>query len=387
MNFFRNVLLTMTSFLFSACGTVQIQAFPNPPLVPETPVKSRETAVLAGGCFWGMEAVFESLSGVDSVISGYAGGDASTAFYEKVGSGNTGHAEAIQILYNPKVISYGTLLKIYFSVAHDPTQLDFQGPDHGRQYRSEIFTTADYQKQVAQSYMELLKKAGVFPTPLVTRISVLKAFYPAEDYHQNFLKNHPTHPYIQRWDMPKLELLSKLYPQHLAQTWKLQNTWAGLQVLPPGTQPEVAVNLSDDQWKAQLTPVQYHILREQGTERAYSGPYVDEHRPGTFYSAATGQPLFSAETKFDSGTGWPSFSKPLLPNSVILRRDNSYGAERIEVLDASSASHLGHVFDDGPGIDEFPEGTGLRYCINGNALIFVPEGGPVPALVARYLDN
>ena len=103
--------------------------------------------------------------------------------------------------------------------------------------------------------------------------------------------------------MPKLELLSKLYPQHLAQTWKLQNPWAGLQVLPPGTQPEVAVNLSDDQWKAQLTPIQYHILREQGTERAYSGPYVDEHRPGTFYSAATGQPLFSAETKFDSGTG------------------------------------------------------------------------------------
>ena len=206
------LLVSMAAMLF--LGAVGAAAdVPNPPMDMPAMTKGIQTVVLAGGCFWGMEGVFERLKGVVDVTSGYSGGEANTALYEMVGSGLTGHAESIQVHYNPSVISYGTLLKVFFTVAHDPTELNFQGPDHGTQYRSAIFYANEGQKQVAESYIKALDQAKLFSRQIVTQVVPLKAFYPAEAYHQKFLDNNPDYPYIVFWDLPKIASLKKTYPE------------------------------------------------------------------------------------------------------------------------------------------------------------------------------
>jgi peptide-methionine (S)-S-oxide reductase len=172
-----------------------------------------ETAVFAGGCFWGVQGVFEHVRGVRQVASGYTGGAAGTAQYETVSEGDTGHAESVQITYDPTQITYGQLLQIFFSVAHDPTELNYQGPDHGTQYRSAIFPANPQQRSIAQSYITQLGNAHVFSGPIVTRVEDFKGFYPAEDYHQNFLALHPGYPYIVVNDLPKVRELQRMYPK------------------------------------------------------------------------------------------------------------------------------------------------------------------------------
>ncbi len=174
--------------------------------------KGKQTAVLSGGCFWGMEAVFEHLKGVSAVVSGFSGGSKATAHYEMVSSGNTGHAESVLITYDPSQISYAQLLKIYFVVAHDPTQLNRQGPDWGSQYRSVIFFTNDEQKRVASAYIEQLNKAHTFDKPIVTELVPLKGFYAAEEYHQHFIDRNPNYPYVVVNDLPKLKHLQEQFP-------------------------------------------------------------------------------------------------------------------------------------------------------------------------------
>jgi peptide-methionine (S)-S-oxide reductase len=186
--------------------------FPNPPLDPAMKA-GPHTAVFAGGCFWGVEAVFERLKGVQDAVSGYSGGDAKTAHYEIVSTGLTGHAESVKVTYDPSQVSYGTLLKVFFSVAHNPTELNYQGPDHGTQYRSAIFYSDNTQRRVAEEYIRALDKAGVYSSSIVTQVVPLKAFYPAEGYHQDYLKHNPTQPYIVMWDLPKLAALERQYPQ------------------------------------------------------------------------------------------------------------------------------------------------------------------------------
>ena len=190
--------------------------FPAPPKEQGPMAGGTQTAVLAGGCFWGIEGVFERLKGVVDVVSGYSGGEKETAHYESVGSGTTGHAESVKITYDPKRISYGTLLEIYFSVAHDPTQLNYQGPDHGSQYRSAIFYETPEQKRVAEEYIRSLDAAKTYPKRIVTQVVPLKAFYPAEEYHQNFMVRNPDNPYIEYWDLPKVAHLKKAFPELLA---------------------------------------------------------------------------------------------------------------------------------------------------------------------------
>jgi len=172
-----------------------------------------QTAVLSGGCFWGVQGVFEHVRGVQRVIAGYAGGEKSTALYETVSSGNTGHAESVQITFDPAAISYGQILQIAFSVVHDPTQLNRQGPDVGTQYRSSIFYEDDTQKRIAQAYISQLEQAHAFPRPIVTRVDALRGFYPAEDYHQDYLIHNPTQPYIALYDLPKIENFKKTFPE------------------------------------------------------------------------------------------------------------------------------------------------------------------------------
>lgn len=172
-----------------------------------------QTAVIAGGCFWGVQGVFEHVRGVERVLAGYAGGDRATAQYETVSSGTTGHAESVRITFDPAVITYGQILQIAFSVAHDPTQLNRQGPDVGSQYRSAIFYTDDTQKKIAEAYITQLEKAHAFSRPIVTRVDRLEGFFPAEDYHQDYLIRNPTSPYIALYDMPKVESLKRNFPE------------------------------------------------------------------------------------------------------------------------------------------------------------------------------
>ncbi len=191
-----------------------LKNFPNPNTDnPVTVTKGQKTAVLAGGCFWGMEAVFEHLKGVSEVVSGFAGGTSATASYERVSSGDTGHAEAVKITYDPSQISYGQLLKVYFSVAHDPTELNRQRPDTGSQYRSAIFFENDQQKKVAQAYIKQLNQEKIFTAPIVTTLVPFQGFYAAEDYHQNFIQHNPTYPYVVVNDLPKLAQLKQQFPR------------------------------------------------------------------------------------------------------------------------------------------------------------------------------
>jgi peptide-methionine (S)-S-oxide reductase len=213
----RHALRGLAAFAVSvalACNAAPAVTIPNPEVdQPLARSKGLETMVLAGGCFWGIQAVFEHVKGVSRVTAGYSGGSAGTAEYETVSTGTTGHAESVQIVYDPSQISYGQLLKVYFSVAHDPTQLNRQGPDEGTQYRSAIFYGNADQKRIAEAYIDQLNKAKVYPRPIATQVVALKAFYPAEGYHQDYAVHHPNDPYIRINDLPKVDHLREKLPE------------------------------------------------------------------------------------------------------------------------------------------------------------------------------
>jgi len=209
----------VAALLFATRGlsgsTPTITPLPDPAVdQPIAAAKGEQTIVLAGGCFWGVQAVFQHVKGVVSATSGYAGGTVTSPSYEQVSSSNTGHAESVQITYDPKQISYGRILQIYFSVAHNPTELNYQGPDRGPSYRSAIFYANDEQKRIAEAYIAQLDKAHVFPAAIVTKLEALTGFYPAENYHQDFLVLHPDYPYIVFNDLPKVENLKRLFPAY-----------------------------------------------------------------------------------------------------------------------------------------------------------------------------
>jgi len=214
-NVFGYRLTLAASVLAMTCsaGAIGASAFPDPAQDVKASGAGMQTAVVAGGCFWGVEGVFERLNGVSDVVSGYAGGSKSTASYEVVSTGATGHAESVKITYDPNRITYGQLLKIFFAIAHDPTELNRQGPDEGTQYRSSIFYVNEEQKQVATAYIKQLTDAKIFRKPIVTTVVPLDAFYPAEAYHQNFLVRNPTYPYIVYNDLPKVKHLQQEFPE------------------------------------------------------------------------------------------------------------------------------------------------------------------------------
>ncbi|HET6898672.1 MAG TPA: peptide-methionine (S)-S-oxide reductase MsrA [Vicinamibacteria bacterium] len=206
-------VLTIHGLTGSASSAEKARVVPPPAVDAAASTAKSEVAVLAGGCFWGVQGVYQHVKGVTRAVSGYAGGEKKTAEYEVVGAGGTGHAESVQITFDPRVVSYGRLLQIFFSVAHDPTQLNRQGPDTGTQYRSAIFPTSPEQAETAKAYIAQLDQAHVFDRAIVTRIEPGRAFYPAEDYHQDFLEQNPTHPYIRYNDLPKIEDLKRLFPE------------------------------------------------------------------------------------------------------------------------------------------------------------------------------
>jgi len=218
----RRAILWATAALMPLVAMAFLQTAPKaeeapveipPPALDAENEPASAVAVLAGGCFWGVQGVFQHVKGVTGAVSGYAGGSAETANYEDSSTGTSGHAETVEVTYDPSVVSYGQLLQIYFSVAHNPTQLNYQGPDHGTQYRSTIFPVTDEQAEVAKAYIAQLDEAGLFEGPIVTTIEPFEAFYPAEQYHQDFLTMNPTYPYIVYNDLPKLVALERLFPE------------------------------------------------------------------------------------------------------------------------------------------------------------------------------
>lgn len=303
------------------------------------PGHALEKAAFAGGCFWCMVTPFEERPGIHAVVSGYTGGHTENPTYKEVCSDTTGHAEAVQITFDPAVFPYKKLVEIFWQQI-DPTDAGGQFADRGDSYRTAIFYYTEEQRLIAEESKRELAASGRFSDPIVTPIVPAGVFYPAEEYHQDFHKKNPAH--------------YKRYRKGSGREQFIEENWT--------------YRKDQEELKQRLTPIQYEVTQNNATEPAFRNEFHDYHEEGLYVDIVSGEPLFSSKDKFDSGCGWPSFTKPVQPASVKEKGDYSHFMVRTEVRSKEADSHLGHVFNDGPR-----DLGGLRYCINSAALRFIPK--------------
>ncbi len=344
---FSTILSTLIALIISACGSntqsESLNAYEET-MQMDLPANT-QLATFAGGCFWCVERPFEGIDGVYSVTSGYSGGKEKNPTYNEVASGRTSHRESIQIAFDPEVISYSELVDIFWKT-YDPTDVGGSFYDRGTQYESAIFFHNSEQKRVAEASKKALDKSGRFNKKVATPIIKFTNFYPAEDYHQDYYKKNPTEYYAYYKGSGREAFIKNHWPELTADKY------------PSPKKSEL---------KKTLSPLQFEVTMEDATEYAFQNEYNGNKSEGIYVCIVSGAPLFSSKDKYESGSGWPSFTKPIDARIIDKPVDKSLGMTRVEVRSKLGNSHLGHVFYDGP------EPTNLRYCMNSAAMKFIPK--------------